>query len=315
MYCEPFADSSQIPTYLVSNMARRHVTVALSGDAGDEVFAGYNRYLFGPAMLRRLHAWPPAVRTAAAGLIDGLAPSTWDTLGRRFGRLLDANARFADLGDKLRKVARALRARDEDELYKSLISQWLQPAQVVPGGSESVPVPRWQDLALASLNSVERMMVRDATGYLPDDILTKVDRASMAVSLEARAPYLDHRLYEFAARLPMRMKIRDGRTKWLLRQVLHRRVPRELIDRPKVGFSVPIDRWLRGELRDWAEALLSPQALARSAVFDAEVVSRTWNEHLSGRANLQHQLWCVLMFQAWHQHWIEGRAWQSCEIA
>ena len=315
MYCEPFADSSQIPTYLVSNMARHHVTVALSGDAGDEVFAGYNRYLFGPDMLRSIRAWPRALRTGAAGLVDAFAPSTWDTLGRRFGGLLDANARFADLGDKLGKVGRALRAHDEDELYESLISQWPQPSRVVPGGSAPVPVPHWQELGLASLDPVERMMVRDATGYLPDDILTKVDRASMAVSLEARAPYLDHRLYEFAARLPMHLKIREGRTKWLLRQVLHRHVPRELIDRPKVGFGIPIEHWLRGELRDWAEALLSPQALSRTGVFDTAVVRSAWHEHLSGRANRQHRLWCVLMFQAWHQHWIEGRAWQRPEGA
>jgi asparagine synthase (glutamine-hydrolysing) len=308
MYCEPFADSSQIPTYLVSTMARQHVTVALSGDAGDEVFGGYNRYLFGPGMLRRIGAWPRPLRHAAAGLIDALDPGTWDALGRRISPLLQANARFADLGDKLGKVGRALRADDEDQLYESLISQWPQPALAVPGAIESVSVPPWRSLSLEELGPVERMMVRDATGYLPDDILTKVDRASMAVSLETRAPYLDHRLYEFAARLPMRMKIRDGRTKWLLRQVLQRHVPCELIDRPKVGFGIPIDRWLRVELRDWAESLLSPQALARSAVFDADVVRAAWHLHLSGRANLQHRLWCVLMFQAWYQHWIEGQA-------
>jgi asparagine synthase (glutamine-hydrolysing) len=308
MYCEPFADSSQIPTHLVSTMARQHVTVALSGDGGDEVFGGYNRYLFGLHMLHRISAWPRPLRHAAADLIDSLSPGTWDAIGRRFGGLLQANARFADLGDKLGKVGRALRADDEDQLYESLISQWPQPALAVPGATEAMPVPSWQGLGLKALDPVERMMVRDATGYLPDDILTKVDRASMAVSLEARAPYLDHRLYEFAARLPMRMKIRDGCTKWLLRQVLQRYVPRELIERPKAGFGIPIDCWLRAELRDWAEALLSPQALARSAVFDADVVRRAWHLHLSGRANLQHRLWCVLMFQAWHQHWIEGQA-------
>jgi asparagine synthase (glutamine-hydrolysing) len=157
------------------------------------------------------------------------------------------------------------------------------------------------------------MMVRDAAGYLPNDILTKVDRASMAVSLETRMPFLDHNLYEFAARLPISMKIRDGRTKWLLRQILEQHIPRELIERPKVGFSIPIDKWLRGEMREWAETLLSPSALARSGVFDVEVVHHTWNVHLSGRANLQHPLWCVLMFQAWHQYWMESRTWQRSE--
>lgn len=303
MYCEPFADSSQIPTYLVAKMARQHVTVALSGDAGDELFGGYNRYLFGPAIRQRLQSWPMWARRAVAGVIDALPPSRWDALIHAFDRWISANARFADAGDKLAKLARALRARDDAELYESFISQWEQPALLVAGAHEARAVPDWAGLGLGSLSFVERMMLQDATGYLPNDILTKVDRASMAVGLEARVPFLDHGLYEFAASLPMHLKVRGGVTKWLLREVLYRHVPRELIDRPKTGFGIPIHAWLRHELRDWAESLLSREALLRSGLFEPEPVRAAWSRHLRGLDNLQHPLWCVLMFQAWHAEW------------
>lgn len=301
MYCEPFADSSQIPTHLVARMARQHVTVALSGDAGDEVFGGYNRYVFGPGLRRRMAALPLPARRWLAAMLGWLPPSQWDRMFALAGRLVARSARFSDAGDKIAKVARALPARSDDELYESFISQWPDPHKVVPGANEPHSVPNWSALGLESLDFTERMMLMDTLGYLPNDILVKVDRATMATSLESRVPFLDHQLYEFAASLPLRFKVRDGVSKWLVRQVLYRHVPQALIDRPKVGFGIPIDRWLRGELREWAEALLAPQALQRTGMFDVAVVRQAWQRHLSGRWNLQHALWCVLMYQAWHE--------------
>ena len=303
MYCEPFADSSQIPTYLVAKMARQHVTVALSGDAGDELFGGYNRYLFGPAVRHRMRAWPTGAKRSLAWVIEVVPPSRWDALASAFDRWISANARFGDTGAKLGKLARALRAGSDSALYEGFISQWEHPTEVVIGAQETLSPPNWNALGLSSLDFVEQMMLQDATGYLPNDILTKVDRASMAVSLESRVPFLDHKLYEFAASLPMRFKIRGGVTKWLVREVLYRHVPRQLIERPKTGFGIPIESWLRTDLRDWAESLLSVQALQRSGVFEPAPVRAAWSKHLRGLENLQHPLWCVLMFQAWHAQW------------
>jgi len=303
MYCEPFADSSQIPTHLVAAMARQHVTVALSGDAGDEVFGGYNRYLLGPGLLQRMSRYPLALRRGLARLLGLLTPQQWDRLVASGGHLLPASVRFGDAGDKIDKMARAMTCRDDAELYTSFISQWPEPQKVVAGAHEASREPDWAGLGLGHLHVMERMMLRDTLGYLQNDILVKVDRAAMAVSLEGRIPFLDHQLYEFAARLPAHMKVRNGVTKWLLRQVLYQRVPQPLIDRPKVGFGIPLAAWLRGELREWAEALLSPAALQRSGMFDTQQVQRAWQRHQSGAANHHHQLWCVLMYQAWHQHW------------
>jgi asparagine synthase (glutamine-hydrolysing) len=303
MYCEPFADSSQIPTYLVAKMARQHVTVALSGDAGDELFGGYNRYLFGPAVRRRLYAWPIAVRRLFAGIIESVPPSRWDAVIHVFDRWITASARFSDAGDKLGKLARALRACNDAALYESFISQWERPNDIVIGAKEVLTRPDWENIGLGQLDFTERMMYQDTIGFLPNDVLTKIDRASMAVGLETRVPFLDHKLYEFAAALPMRFKIRNGVTKWLVRQVLYRYVPRELIDRPKGGFGIPIERWLRTDLRDWAESLISEDALARTGVFVPAPVRAAWMRHLNGFENQQHPLWCVLMFQAWYAHW------------
>jgi asparagine synthase (glutamine-hydrolysing) len=308
IYCEPFADSSQIPTHLVARMARQHVTVALSGDAGDEVFGGYNRYLFGPQVQHRMAAWPRPLRQAAAALLDALPPRQWDAIVQRLGGLLPGSARFKNAGEKLAKLAAALPARNTHELYESFVTHWPHPARLVRGASEGFHAPDWQALGLQDLGFAEQMMVQDAQGYLPDDILVKVDRAAMAVSLETRAPFLDHGLYEFAATLPLDLKIRQGVTKWLVRQVLYKHVPPALIDRPKVGFGIPIEHWLRTDLREWAESLLSREALLRVGVFEPEPVRKTWQEHLSGRRNLQHRLWCVLMYQAWHQRHIATSA-------
>lgn len=301
MYCEPFADSSQIPTHLVAKLARQHVTVALSGDAGDEVFGGYNRYLFGPGLKHRVAMLPRPARLLLSRAFGWLSPTQWDRLFGALNHLVPASARFKDAGDKVAKVARALPCRTDDELYESFISQWPDPARLVSETHAQLRPIDWEALGLQGLDFTERMMLQDAVGYLPNDILVKVDRATMATSLESRIPFLDHDLYEFAASLPLRFKVRGGVTKWLVRQALYRHVPQALIDRPKVGFGVPIDRWLRGELREWAETLLSRDALLRHGIFDPDPVREAWRRHLSGRWNLQHPLWCVLMYQAWHQ--------------
>jgi len=301
-YDEPFADASQIPTFLVSEMTRRSVTVALSGDGGDELFAGYTRYFLGSRLWRMMGPVPAGLRGAAAGLIRAVPPGRWDAL---LGRL-PGIPRLA--GDKLHKLAGILAASGPDALYRGLVSQWHDPEALVLGGREPHGL-LWDDrLPGAVPDFVERMQRLDAGTYLPDDILAKVDRASMAVALEARVPLLDHRVLEFAWRLPLSQKIRGGQGKYLLRQVLYRHVPRELIERPKMGFGVPIDGWLRGPLRDWAEGLLDERRLREDGLLDVVTVRRTWAEHLSGRRNWQYRLWAVLMFQAWKAHWDKAPA-------
>jgi asparagine synthase (glutamine-hydrolysing) len=298
-YDEPFADSSQVPTFLVSELTRRHVTVALSGDGGDELFAGYNRYAWGEDLWRRFVRWPRALRFAAAALAEAVPPAGWDHVFR----LLPRSVRPPQAGDKVHKLAGLLKIGGREALYRRLVSQWGDPEAVVREGREVESV-LWDPTVSRDIpDFTERMQFLDAVTYLPDDILTKVDRASMAVSLEARVPLLDHRVVEFAWRLPKSMKVRDGRTKWLLRQVLDRYVPRTLFERPKMGFGVPIDHWLRTELRDWAEGLLAEKRLREGGYFDPATVRRAWTDHLSGRHNLQYQLWTILMFEAWRDEW------------
>jgi asparagine synthase (glutamine-hydrolysing) len=299
MYDEPFSDSSQIPTHLVSAMARKHVTVSLSGDAGDELFCGYTRYMFGDALWRKIGRAPLSLRRGAAGILNALSPGTWDALHRHLGALLPAKYRLSQPGDKLHKAAKLLHSRSSADVYQSLISHWEDPGSVVLGSSTAATVHPDFGLAGLGLSAVERMMALDLCTYLPDDILCKVDRAAMSVSLETRVPFLDHRVVDFAWRLPFNYKQRGGTSKWVLREVLNRHVPRALIDRPKMGFGVPIDQWLRGPLRDWAEALLDPARLRREGFFVAEPILHKWREHLSGQRNWQYYLWDVLMFQCW----------------
>jgi len=302
LYDEPFADSSQIPTFLVAQMARRQVTVALSGDAGDELFAGYNRHGIAAQLWPRLQALPLPLRRGLASLIRALPPHLWDSMGHFLQAIRAPNRRHADLGEKLHKLAaQVLPAADAKALYRALISHWQNPSSLVLNAQE--PVTLWQQAIDEAdwSRPAEAMMWADQHGYLPDDILVKVDRAAMATSLETRAPLLDHRLVEFAWSIPMHQKRREGQSKWLLRQLLYRHVPRELIERPKQGFAVPLAAWLRGPLRDWAEALLEPQRLREQGFFDVEQVRSAWQAHQSGRQNHQHRLWCVLMFQAWLQ--------------
>ncbi len=299
MYDEPFADSSQIPTHLVAQLARRHVTVALSGDAGDELFCGYRRYLLAQRLWHRISAIPVPLRRAAATMIGAVSELAWDRIAEGLGRMLPLSERFARPGEKLHKGARALAGRSSDALYLSLVSLWAEPGTVVPGASEPQTVLTGADTPLRALPDVPRMMAFDLLTYLPDDILVKVDRAAMAVSLETRVPLLDHRVIEFAWQLPMAHKLRDGVGKWALRQVLYRHVPRALVERPKMGFGVPIDSWLRGPLRDWAETLLDPRRLEADGLLAVAPIRRAWKLHLDGSGNRQYPLWNVLMFQAW----------------
>jgi asparagine synthase (glutamine-hydrolysing) len=298
MFDEPFADSSQIPTYLVSAMTRKHVTVALSGDGGDELFAGYNRYQLTSRFWRMLSLMPAPMRKLVAGAATSVSADRWDQLAR----MLPAGLAPPSAGDKLHKAASVLGLPDADALYRRLVSHW-DPAALMPCVSETRGLLWDPSVRKDFPDLLDRMQFLDLVTYLPDDILTKVDRASMAVALEARVPLLDHRVVEMAWRLPHSAKIRGGVTKWLLRQVLYRHVPRELIERPKMGFGVPLGEWLRGPLRDWAENLISEQRLGESGFFDVALVRRHWQQHLSGQRNWQYLLWDVLMFEAWRERW------------
>lgn len=299
LYCEPFSDSSQIPTFLVSQLARQHVTVSLSGDAGDELFCGYNRYLLANQLWRKLSRFPVSARRLAAYGLTAFSPSFWNALLAPFNGVLPDSMRHANLGDKLHKGAAVLATKSVDALYLGLVSHWDDPSSLVIGGNEFPTLLTGNAPQLFGLDEIQRMMALDAITYLPDDILVKVDRAAMGVSLESRVPFLDHRVVEFAWCLPQSMKLRDGVGKWILRQVLYRHVPKALIERPKMGFGVPIDAWLRGPLKDWAEALLDESRLRREGFFNPMQIRQKWAEHLSGRRNWQYHLWDILMFQAW----------------
>ena len=313
IYDEPFADSiqaapdladsSQIPTFLVSQLARRQVTVSLSGDGGDELFGGYNRYFWGRDIWRAIGWMPRAVRRSASAVVTGLSPERWGGALKRLAPVLPSSlVHIRNPGDKLHKFAEILAVEGPDAMYLGLISHWKQPASVVLGGSEPPTVLTDVMAHAASSDFTERMMYQDALTYLPDDILVKVDRAAMAVSLETRLPMLDHRVFEFAWQLPLSMKIRKGQGKRILRQVLHRHVPRQLVERPKTGFGVPIEAWLRGPLREWAEELLSEKRLREDGLFDPTPIRRKWQEHCEARRSWHYYLWDILMFQAWLEH-------------
>ncbi|WP_404297324.1 asparagine synthase (glutamine-hydrolyzing) [Halomonas sp.] len=302
IYDEPFSDSSQIPTYLVSELARQHVSVALSGDGGDELFAGYNRHVVGPGSWSKAAGMPYPLRKLVGRGIRHLARRDV----QRLMHFLPARKRIPNLANKLEKLGDSLTSKDGVAFYRSLTSHWKDPASVVLNAREPVTSLTLSD-DLPDLPGLrEQMMYLDQMTYLPDDILTKVDRASMAVSLEARVPLLDHRLVEFAWRVPTECKVRNGQGKWLLRQVLHRYVPSDLMERPKMGFGIPLEHWLRGPLRDWAGALLDEKRLREEGFFDPVLVRRMWEEHVSGKRRWHHHLWSVLMFQAWHEEQLQG---------
>jgi len=299
MYCEPFSDSSQIPTFLVSQLAKQQVTVALSGDGGDELFGGYNRYLAAQKVWKPIQQMPRFVRQFAAGGLNALSPAAWDKLFEYLKPILPQRLQLAIPGEKARKLAEVLKLDDGYEFYRQLTSHWAAPENVVIGGTE--PLTQITDSSLwPKTDSLEHlMMALDACTYMSGDILTKLDRAAMACSLETRVPMLDHRLVELAWTMPLEYKIRHGQGKWLLRQVLFRYVPKELIERPKMGFGMPLDSWLRGPLKEWAEALLDERRLKQEGYFHPAPIRKLWIEHLSGKKNWQYHLWSVLMFQAW----------------
>lgn len=301
-YDEPFSDSSQIPTVLVSKLAKQHVTVSLSGDAGDELFCGYNRYQMTADFWRKIGAVPRPLRHLAARGITSVSTRSWNSLASMLAPVLPAVGRHAGMGEKLHKGAGVLASQSADDLYRNLVSHWHNPSEVVIDGTEPPTMLTGDGPSLHGLSDVQRMMALDMLTYLPDDILVKVDRAAMGMSLETRVPFLDHRVVEFAWRLPLSMKLRDGQTKWALRQVLYRHVPRSLIERPKMGFAIPVGGWLRGPLREWGEELLDATRLKNEGFFNPVLVRRKWDEHLSGQRNWQYQLWDVLMFQVWLEH-------------
>lgn len=297
MYDEPFADSSQIPTHLVSKLTRAHVTVALSGDGGDELFGGYNRYRLAEGMWQALSKFPRSARKIAAGTLDAVPLHWFDSIAA----LAPRGMLPPQLGDKIRKFS-AVMLLDQEGIYRRLVSQCENPGALAPRAPEHATMS-WRSGEIAAMPSfLDRMQLLDTMTYLPDDILQKVDRASMAVALEARPPLLDHRVVEFAWRLPRRFKIRNGETKWLLRRVAERMVPKQLLDRPKMGFGIPLAEWLRGPLRGWAEDLIDPKRLG-GGFLDTDAARQLWSEHLGGRRNWAYALWTVLMFEAWRRRW------------
>jgi len=294
IYDEPFADSSQIPTYLVSRLAKQKVTVALSGDAGDELFGGYNRYFLTNQLFSKMNKIPIFLRRLITSSILGVSQDNWDKI---LGRIL--SKRFVNVGFKLHKGANVLSSKSIRELHFKLVSQIESPENWLINSKEYSTFLNDDVEHFSSLDPIEQMMAYDLVTYLPTDILTKVDRAAMAASLETRVPFLDTSVIEFSASLPLEYKIRDGVTKWVLREVLYKYVPKDLIERPKMGFGVPLGEWLRGPLRDWAESLLDAKQLRDEGFFNVSLLRQKWHEHLSGKYNWQHQLWNVLMFQAW----------------
>ena len=295
LFSEPFADSSQIPTFLVSQLAKHHVTVSLSGDGGDELFCGYNRYDLTSQLWKKISQIPIPMRALLAKFIIGVSPESWELLGR----MIPGSKKYKYFGDKLHKGANVLTSSTLIDLYLGMVSQINNPLDWVVGGYEPSTIMTGNLSFLSDLGDVEQMMLLDTISYLPDDILVKVDRSSMGASLEGRVPLLDHRIYEFVWTLPLSYRLREGKTKWPLRQILYKYVPKELIERPKMGFGIPVADWLRGPLREWAESLLGEEKLRREGYFHPHVIRTKWNEHLSGKRNWQSQLWTVLMFQAW----------------
>ena len=299
---EPFADSSQIATLLVSRLAREQVTVALSGDGADELFGGYTRYAWTERIWNGLRRIPTPLRAAGAAAMLRVRPRAWSTLAHA----LPARWRPTHFADRVRKLGELAGLAGPEALYRDLVSHWKDPAALVFADEESKGALWDRSLRSSTDSLAEWMQLVDTITYLPDDILTKVDRASMAVGLEARVPLLDHRLVELAWRMPASVRCKDGVPKAVLRRVLAAHVPAPLVVRPKMGFGVPIDSWLRGPLRDWAEALLAPSRLRRAGFVDSEIVEPIWRAHLSGRADEHYRLWNVLAFCAWHEHWSEA---------
>ena len=311
MFDEPLADPSQIPTYLVCELARREVTVALTGDGGDELFGGYNRYIQGERMIVEFQRWPGLLRRFSASGLTSVSPRTWNRVRDTLRPVFPVAGRTRFLGERMHKLGDLLRAESTQGMYRSLLSAWQDPEELVVGG-ESAGIPSGSLAGDNRLALMERMMLADQTSYLPDDLLAKVDRASMAISLEARVPILDHRVVEFSWRLPRKFKVRDGRGKWILREILYKHVPQPLVDREKMGFSVPLAKWLAGPLRNWAGDLLlsgdGPEFLR------SEVVRREWDRFLAGDSSNAAGIWAVVMFRAWQDRWLTSAPDRAAEF-
>jgi asparagine synthase (glutamine-hydrolysing) len=304
LFDEPHADTAQIPAYLVCALARREVTVALSGDGGDEVFGGYNRYAYGARLLPRIQRMPAPARQLVASGIGLFSSESLARAHQRMTPVLPRALRQRLAGEKLMKLGQVMGRDGDADMYRSLVSAWQEPHRLVIGGPEPASaVDRVLSQPWPS-RLIDRMMYADQLGYLPDDQLAKIDRVSMGVSLEVRVPLLDHRVVAFASTLPTRFKIANGKGKQILRRVLYRRVPEELVERPKMGFSVPLAQWLRGPLRQWSEDLLSEDALRRDEILQVEPIRRSWKSFLDGRGDNALGLWSVLVFQAWRQRWL-----------
>ena len=294
LYDEPFADSSQIPTALVCELTKNYVSVVLSGDGGDELFAGYNRYIFGLNIWQNANYIPLPFKKLVAKALLSQPTSRLDL----FGRVLPSKYRYQQLGVKLHKFSKTILMNDQDSIYRQMLSHWNDPEEIILGSKEPKGILWNSEIANTIPDFLDRMQFFDTMTYLPDDILTKVDRASMSVSLEARVPLLDHRLVEMAWRIPRHMKLKDGQGKWALRQILYKRVPKNLIERPKMGFGIPLDEWLRGPLREWAESLLNFDRLRQQGLFNPIYIRNKWEAHLAGQS-WGYPLWNVLMAQAW----------------
>lgn len=301
LYSDPFADSSQIPTVLVAQLARQKVTVALSGDGGDELFGGYPRYFFTQKLWGAISPVPRPIRSLLAKSIEALTPKQWNLILRPFAPLMPKSIRRGEEAEKLLRAAALLPSKNSAELYYRLFSIWSDAESVVRGATPAPTIFLRPDLWPTGVSEFELMMWLDSVHYLPDDILVKVDRAAMASSLETRVPFLDHRVVEFAWSLPPHLRINPKEPKWLLRRILSNHIPKDLFERPKMGFGAPVDQWLRGPLREWAEELLREKRLREEGFFEPAPIREKWAEHMSGRRNWQAILWNVLMFQSWHE--------------
>ena len=303
LFDEPFADSSQIPTFIVSQLARKSVTVALSGDGGDELFCGYTRYALCKQLWRKIGWMPSLGRRVISSYISGTPDFFWNNTEMFFSKLIRKYGRSGQVADKMYKLADVLSVKSSEDFYQGLLTHWHDPLKIIKNANE-LPSVFTNNYSLPTISDLTlRAMYLDMISYLPDDILVKVDRTTMGVSLEARVPLLDHRVAELAWQIPLSMKYRNGTGKWLLRQLLYRYVPEEMMNRPKMGFGVPIHKWLRGPLREWAEELINESRLEQEGFFYPAPILQKWKEHLSGKRNWQYPLWDILMFQAWYSYW------------